>query len=93
LELSTEHRGLLMSSHISLVFHIAASVRFQYKLLETMQINAWPGTEVVRLSSNSDVKVKKSGSVCAPNTFVNVHIFSVCGVSYPLIHGARLYAD
>jgi len=28
LGLSTEHRGLLMSSHISLVFHIAASVNF-----------------------------------------------------------------
>ena len=29
LGLSTEHRGLLMSSHISLVFHIASSVSFQ----------------------------------------------------------------
>ena len=46
--LSTELRGTLMSSHISLVFHIAASVSFQETLLETMQTNARPATEVVQ---------------------------------------------
>jgi thioester reductase-like protein len=69
LGLSTEHRGLLMSSHISLVFHIAASVSFQETLLETMQTNAWPVIELVRLcQAMPDVKVKKPGSVCAPNS-------------------------
>ena len=67
LGLSTEHRGLLMSSHISTVFHVAASVSFQETLLETMQTNAWPAIEVVRLcEAMPDVKVKKSGNVCAP---------------------------
>jgi len=68
LGLSTEHRGRLMSSHISVVFHIAASVRFQDTLLETMQTNAWPAIEVVRLcQAMPDVKVKKSGNVSAPS--------------------------
>jgi thioester reductase-like protein len=68
LGLSTEHRGLLMSSHISVVFHIAASVNFQDTLLETMQANAWAAIEVVRLcQAMPDVKVKKPGSVCANN--------------------------
>jgi len=47
LGLSTKHQGLLMSSHISLVFHIAASVPFQDTVLKMMQTNAWPATEVV----------------------------------------------
>ena len=47
LGLSSEHRGLLMSSHISLVFHIADSVRFQDTFLETMQTSDWPAIEVV----------------------------------------------
>ena len=67
LGLSTEHRGLLMSSHISLVFHIAASVSFQETLMETMQTNAWPAIEVVRLcEAMPNVKVKKSRNFCAP---------------------------
>jgi hypothetical protein len=37
LVLSAEQRGFLTSSHISLVFHIAASLSFQETLLETMQ--------------------------------------------------------
>ena len=49
LGLFAEHHGMLMSSHISLVFHIAASVRSQDKLLEMKETNAWPGIEVVRL--------------------------------------------
>jgi len=66
LGLSTDHRGRLMSSHISVVFHIAASVSFEDTLLETMQTNAWPAIEVVRLcQAMPDVKIKKSGSVCA----------------------------
>jgi len=65
LGLSTEHRGLLMSSQISLVFHIAASVSFQDSLMETMQTNSWPAIEVVRLcQAMPDVKVKEPGSVC-----------------------------
>jgi thioester reductase-like protein len=68
LGLSTEHRGLLMSSHVSVVFHIAAAVSFQETLVETMQTNAWPAIEVVRLcQAMPDVKVKKTGNVCAPN--------------------------
>jgi thioester reductase-like protein len=68
LGLSTEHRGLLMSSNISLVFHIASSVPSQDTVLETMQTNAWPAIEVVRLcQAMPDVEGKKSGSVCAPN--------------------------
>ena len=66
LGLSTEHRELLMSSHISLVFHVAASVSFQDTPLETMQTNAWPVIEVVRLcEAMADVKVKEPGRVCA----------------------------
>ena len=66
LGLSTEHRGLLMSRHVYLVFHVAASVIFQEPLLETMQTNSWPVIEVVRLGQAvPDVKVKISGSVCA----------------------------
>ena len=68
LGLSAEHRGILMSSHISLVFHIAASVSFQETLLETMQTNAWPAIEVLRLcQALPEIKVKKLGRVCAPN--------------------------
>ena len=68
LGLSTEHRALLMSSHISVVFHVAASVSFQETLLETMQTNAWPAIEVLRLcQAMPDVKVKKPGNVCAPS--------------------------
>ena len=60
LGLSTEHRGRLMSSHISLVFHIAASISFQDTLPEAMQTNAWPAIEVVRLcQAMPDVKVRK----------------------------------
>jgi hypothetical protein len=36
LGLSTEHRGLLTSSHVSPVYQIAASVPFQDTLLGTM---------------------------------------------------------
>jgi len=68
LGLSTEHRELLMSSHISLVFHIAESVNFQDTLLETKQTNTWPGNELVRLcQAMAGVKVKEPGSVCAPS--------------------------
>ena len=67
LGLFAEHRGLLMSSRISLVFHIAASVRFQYYLLHTLQTNVWPQIEVVRLcQALPDIKVKKSGRICEP---------------------------
>ena len=67
LGLSTEHRELLTSSHISLAFHIAASVSFQDTLLETMQSNAWPAVEVVRLcQAMADVKLKEPRSVRAP---------------------------
>ena len=63
LELSTEHCGLLTSSHISLVFHIASSVSFQDTLLETMQTNARPAVEVVRLcQAMADVTVKEPGT-------------------------------
>jgi thioester reductase-like protein len=68
LGLSNEHCGLLMSSHISLVSHIAASVSFKDTILGAMQTNAWPANEVVRLcQAMTDVKVKKSGSVCVPS--------------------------
>jgi len=40
LGLSAEHRGLLMSSHISLVFHIASFVSFQDTILGNMKMNA-----------------------------------------------------
>ena len=67
LGLSTEHRGLLMSSRISIAFHVAASVSLKESFLETMQNNVWSTIEVVRLcEAMPDVKVKKSGNVCAP---------------------------
>ena len=67
--LSTEHRGLLMSSHISVVFHVAASVSFQETLLKTTQIDARSVIEVVPLcQALRGVKIKKSVIVCAPNT-------------------------
>ena len=45
--LSTECRGLLMKSHISLVLHISTSLGFQDTLLGTMKTNALPVIEVV----------------------------------------------
>jgi len=42
LGLSTEHRGLLLTSHVSLVFHTTASESFQDTLLETVQTKALP---------------------------------------------------
>ena len=67
LGLSTEQRELLTSSHISLAFHIAASVSFQDTLLEKIQSNAWPAVDLVRLcQAMADVKLKKPGSVRAP---------------------------
>ena len=66
--LSNEHRGFLMSSHTSLVFHIAASVSFQDTLLEMMQTNAWPAIEVVQLCQTmAYVKVKEPGTVFVPS--------------------------
>jgi len=83
-----------MSSHISLVFHVIASVSFQDTLLENMQTNAWPAIEVVRLcQAMPDVKVKKSGSVCAPNICENIHIVNVCSFSYLFIPAARSFAE
>lgn len=64
LGLSTEHCGLLTTSHISVVFHIAVSVSFQDTLLENMQTNAWTAIEVVRpCQVMPDVKVKKPANV------------------------------
>jgi hypothetical protein len=40
LGLSTEHRGLLITSHVALVYQIAASVPFQDTLLGTTKTNA-----------------------------------------------------
>jgi hypothetical protein len=83
-----------MSSHISLVFHIIASVSFQDTLLENMQTNAWPAIEVVRLcQAMLDVKVNKSWSVCAPNICENVLIVNFCRFLYLFIHAARSFAD
>jgi hypothetical protein len=66
--LPTEHCGLLMTSHTSLVFHIATPVSFQDTVLETMQINTWPAIEVVWLcQAMPDVKVKEPGNVCIPS--------------------------
>jgi hypothetical protein len=94
LGLSTDHRGLLISSHISIVFHVAASVSFQDTLLETLQTNTWPAIEVVRLcQAMPDVKVKKPENVCAPVMCENVHICNVCGLSYLFIADARLFAE
>jgi hypothetical protein len=42
-----EHCGLLLTSHVSLVFHIAASVSFQDTMLGTIKMNALPVIEVV----------------------------------------------
>jgi len=39
---STEHLRLLLTSHVSLVFHIAASVSFQDTILGNMKRNALP---------------------------------------------------
>ena len=67
LGLSTEHCGLLMSSHISLVFHSIASVSFQDTLLENMQTNAWPAIKVVRLcQAMPDVKIRNQGAFVPP---------------------------
>jgi hypothetical protein len=60
LGLSTEHHGLLMSSHISLPFQIVASVSFKDTILGTIQTNAWPAIEVVRLSSNAGRQGKET---------------------------------
>jgi len=39
---SSEQLGLLLTSHISLVFHIPVSVTFQDTILGTIKMNALP---------------------------------------------------
>jgi len=46
---STEHRVLLQTGHISLIFHITVSVSFQDTILGTIKMKALPVIEVLRL--------------------------------------------
>jgi thioester reductase-like protein len=58
LGLSIKHRQTLMTSRVSLVFHIAASVSFQETLLQTIKTNILPVIELVRLcQAMPDIKV------------------------------------
>ena len=68
LGLSSEHREILLASHISVVFHVAASVRLQDTLNVAMKTNALPVFDMMRLCEElPDIKVKKARSVDAPN--------------------------
>jgi fatty acyl-CoA reductase len=68
LGLSREHREILLTSHISVVFHIAASVRLQDPLDVAMKTNALPVIDVIRLCEElPGIKVKKTRRVNAPN--------------------------
>ena len=68
LGLSNEHREILLTSHISVVFHIAASVRLRDSLDVAMKTNALPVIDMVRLCEElPEIKVKKTRSVNAPN--------------------------
>jgi thioester reductase-like protein len=67
LGLSTEHCGPLMTSHISLIFHITTSVSFQDTLRGNMKTNALPVIEVVRLCTEmGDVKAEHVSSINMP---------------------------
>jgi fatty acyl-CoA reductase len=65
LGLSKEHREFLLTSQISVVFHIAASVRLHEPLATAVKTNALPVLEVMRLCQEMpDVQVKKTAHVC-----------------------------
>jgi fatty acyl-CoA reductase len=68
LGLSREHREILIRSHISVIFHIAASVRLRDPLDLAMKTNTFPVIDMLRLCEElPEVKVKKARSVDAPN--------------------------
>ena len=68
LGLSSEHREVLLASHISVVFHIAASVRLRDSLDVAIKTNALPVIDMVRLCEElPEIKVMKARIVNAPN--------------------------
>ena len=59
LGLANKHRETLVASHISVVFHIAASVRLRDPLDVAMKTNALPAIDMVRLCEElPEIKVK-----------------------------------
>jgi thioester reductase-like protein len=59
LGLSGEHREILLTSYISVVFHIAASVTLRDPLHVALKTNALPVIEMLRLCEElPEIKVK-----------------------------------
>ena len=68
LGLSSEHREILLTSHVSVVFHIAASVRLRDPLDVAVRTNAFPVIDIVRLCEEMpEIKVKKARGSDTPN--------------------------
>jgi thioester reductase-like protein len=64
LGLSAEDRQFLLSSHISVVFHIAASLSFHEPPAKCVKTNAIPVIELIGLCEEMpELKVNKSRSV------------------------------
>jgi fatty acyl-CoA reductase len=63
LGLSSEDREFLLTSQISVVFHIAASVRLHEPLVTSVKSNALPVIELIGLCEEMpEIKVKKTSS-------------------------------
>ena len=68
LGLSSEHREILLASHTSVVFHIAASITLRDPLDVAMKTNALSAIDMVRLCEElPEIEVKKARSVDASN--------------------------
>lgn len=64
LGLSSENRELLLTSQVSVVFHIAATVRFQEPLNVAVNMNTLPVLAILQLCEKMpQIKVKKTQNV------------------------------
>jgi thioester reductase-like protein len=67
LGLSSEHREILLTSHISVVFHVAAVVKQREPLHVALKANALPVIDMLRLCEElPEIKVKKTGALLHP---------------------------
>jgi len=77
LGLSSENHALLLKSHVSVVFHIAATVKFHEPLNVAVTINTLPALAILQLCEKMpEIKVKKRKGV---NVYSNeTYIFQIC---------------
>jgi thioester reductase-like protein len=67
LGLSSKDREFLLTSRISVVFHIAASVRLNEPLDVAIKTNTLPVLEVTQLCEEmAQIEVKKARRLCTP---------------------------